>query len=288
MNHVDMLSENARIKKVCSWVDGRNGAEDSLGGDISGHGTHIASIVLDITQNADLYVGRVTKTRHLNEQQADQIAQVHPSFNLSFLPLTGVTVQAIKVARTVWCVDIISMSFGFPKGIESIQNEINKALNDNIIIFAAASNDGGNSGRAYPAWQDRIICIHSTDGYGNKASYNPTAENDDNFSIVGQYIKSAWPDQNQPNATRRMSGTSFATPVAAGLAALILDWVSQAMPNMKTFIRLKSYDGMRRVLRLMTQERDPKYSYLSPFGFFGQKPAKIQEDILAALNPTKC
>jgi len=85
MNHVDMLAEKDRIKKVCRWVDGKNGTEDRLGGDISGHGTHIASIVLDIAPNADIYIARVTKTRLLNERQADQIAQVHPSFNLSLL-----------------------------------------------------------------------------------------------------------------------------------------------------------------------------------------------------------
>jgi Subtilase family len=179
------------------------------------------------------------------------------------------------------------MSFGFAKGIDSIQHEIDEALNSNIIIFAAASNDGGNSGRAYPAWQDRVICIHSTDGYSNKSPYNPTPREDDNFSIVGQYINSAWPDVNQTGETRRMSGTSFATPVAAGLAALVLDWVSQVMPNVKTFIRLKSYNGMRRVFRLMSQERDPGYSYLCPFELFGQRPAVIRTAILAALHPTK-
>jgi subtilisin family serine protease len=85
MNHVDMLSEKDRIKKVYSWVDGKNGEEDRFGGDISGHGTHIASIVLDIAPNADLYIARITKTRLLNEGQTNQIAQVHSSFNLFLL-----------------------------------------------------------------------------------------------------------------------------------------------------------------------------------------------------------
>lgn len=179
------------------------------------------------------------------------------------------------------------MSFGFAEGIAAIQPEIDAAINNNVILFAAASNDGGNSGRAYPAWQDGIICIHSTDGYGNKSRYNPTPQNDENFSIVGEYIKSAWPDPNNASTTKRMSGTSFATAVAVGLTALVLDWSHQCMPGLNSFIKLRSYSGLRRILRLMSQERDAGYRYISPFELFAQHPTKIEQDILEALNPKK-
>lgn len=181
------------------------------------------------------------------------------------------------------------MSFGFPKGIPNIEAELSEAIKANILIFAAASNDGGNSGRTYPAWRNQVLCIHSTDGYGNKSPYNPTPKasdgDSDNFCIIGQHIKSAWPDPKQSAVTKRMSGTSFATPVAVGLAAVILEMMSASME--KSFIKLRSYDGIRRVFKLMAQERDQGYSYISPFEFLGRSTRQIQEDIWTALNPAK-
>ncbi|KAK8131810.1 hypothetical protein PG984_008248 [Apiospora sp. TS-2023a] len=210
---------NGQIAKVCNWVDGQNGKEDWDAGDTSGHGTHVASIILRMVPNVDLYVARVTKGRELSGSEAENIA------------------KAIETARASWCCDIINLSLGFTRGIPSIDDAIKSATNANILIFAAASNDGANSTHAYPAWHSRVLCIHSTDGYGNRSRFNPSPDDHgegggclDGFSIVGEHVSGAWPSNLSPEndnaCRRRISGTSFAAPVAAALAACVLEFAA--------------------------------------------------------------
>ena len=53
--------EDLRIKDAQSWVQGPPNE------DTSGHGTHIAGIILDLTRNADIYIGRITETKNLSD-----------------------------------------------------------------------------------------------------------------------------------------------------------------------------------------------------------------------------
>lgn len=205
--------------------------------------------------------------------------------------------QAIRTAAFTWNCDIISLSLGFTRGVPCIQTELESAIDAGALVFAAASNDGANSGLAYPAWHSRVLCIYSTDGYGNKSPFNPPPEKHsgaDGFSIIGQHIRGAWPSNLSPEGANdhvcRLSGTSCATPVAAALAAFVLGFASFACEpeklKAKSFLKLTSYDGMRRVLWKMTALRDG-YQYLNPFQFFSRQKDEIENDIWKALNPEK-
>lgn len=78
MTHTDIDACSERIKDVRSWVDGKNGAEDWDGGDDSGHGTHIAGLILDLAPNVDIYVARVTKSRRLKNPEQVAEVSIHP------------------------------------------------------------------------------------------------------------------------------------------------------------------------------------------------------------------
>jgi hypothetical protein len=137
-------------------------------------------------------------------------------------------VQVIDHAVEQWRVDIISMSFRIREYHELMSTAISNELNKRTLLFAAASNDGANLGRAFPAQYPSVFCIHSTDGKGNPFNFNPTAsETDVNFSLLGEHASSHWPAGiNGHNQTVNIiSGTSVATPIAAGLAASILFFV---------------------------------------------------------------
>ncbi|KAK1842039.1 pfs domain-containing protein [Colletotrichum chrysophilum] len=103
--------------------------------DTTGHGTFAANLILDYAPDADLYVIKV----------ADD----------NTLPDAEVVQRAIGHAVDVWRVDIISMSFGWPTsnfpGHDGLRKSIDMAYSKQVLMFAAASNNGGNSGRAYPA-----------------------------------------------------------------------------------------------------------------------------------------
>ncbi|KAJ5765678.1 hypothetical protein N7520_005237 [Penicillium odoratum] len=123
-----------------------------------------------------------------------------------------------------WRVDVISMFFGFPTrqidGYERLENVIRTARSNNVLLFAAASNRGANEGRAYPARDDNVICVHSTDTYENRSDFSPEpVRNVIKIATVGEAVESAWPGQG----VLFKSGTSYATPIAASMAVFLLE-----------------------------------------------------------------
>lgn len=165
------------------------------------------------------------------------------------------------------------MSFGIREYHEVMSTAISNALNKRTLLFAAASNDGANLDRAFPAQLPSVFCIHSTDGNGNPSSFNPTAsEKDVNFSLLGQHVSSHWPAGiNGHNQTVNvMSGTSVATPIAAGLAAMILSFVRQQDQNVVVESErlapwLKRDNSMDAVLQSMVRRRrGVGYDYITP------------------------
>lgn len=176
------------------------------------------------------------------------------------------------------------MSFGFQTTIPEISKQIKDAIYQEKILFAAASNDGGNSKRAFPASDRGVICIHSTDSKGNKSLYNPPVEKRaDNFSILGQYIESCWPSEDRLGS-RRMSGTSFATPVAVALAAFMIGYIREEIPDLDVPVNFKSDRGISALFSSLFKETRDGYDYLAVFGYFEKYgPSRIRSDIEHAL-----
>jgi subtilisin family serine protease len=189
----------------------------------------------------------------------------------------------VKHARELWKVDIISLSLGFESSVTELREEIKKCLNEGIMVFAAASNDGGNAPRTYPATQDRVFGIHSATSLGNKASFNPDPKPDENnLSFLGVSIKSFWPlNISSKNKTgfASMSGTSFATPVAVSVTAFIVGYVWKNIAEAQWVIDPKSPEGMKAIFSLMKSRRDD-YDWISPQAYFKRySEEKIRADV---------
>ncbi|KAH8600194.1 peptidase S8/S53 domain-containing protein, partial [Bisporella sp. PMI_857] len=237
--------KHKRIEDKRSWV----GAETNIV-DTFGHGTAVAYLLLKVAPAADLYIARVSEGKTIPKENIDFIA------------------KAIRHAAKQWDVDIISLSLG----IDSLDSEIDEAIDEVTgptdgskpkIIFAAASNNrGGNSTRAYPASRRGVICIHASDGNGGRNDQlNPSVKtHDGNFTTLGIGIPFKWDDKDVLK-----SGTSFATPIAAGIAANMMEYtrhnIKLSARNMEDFYSPK---GMVDLFQLLRQKKGD-YGYIQPW-----------------------
>lgn len=109
-----------------------------------------------------------------------------------------------------------------------LEEAIIHARHKGVLIFASASNNGGQKQRTWPAKYEGVFCIHSTDADGNKSGFNPTERTEHDFSTIGEAIVSSWPAKASGGfkideiPVTIKSGTSFSTPIAACIAAFLL------------------------------------------------------------------
>jgi subtilisin family serine protease len=162
------------------------------------------------------------------------------------------------------------MSFGWPSssfdGHDVLENAIHNAYGKKVLLFAAASNSGGQLSRAYPASSSQVICVHSTDALGNASAFNPTAHPHAlNFATIGESVESAWPihkfrhDKLSPQRhVKCRSGTSYATPIMAGIAAFLLQYARIHL-SAEEALKFKTKENMEALLKRCA-ERGPNYA----------------------------
>ncbi|KAH7417511.1 peptidase S8/S53 domain-containing protein, partial [Cadophora sp. MPI-SDFR-AT-0126] len=239
LNHPDMDARDHQIKGKYNWTSERF---RKMVHDNNGHGTHTAGLLLDYAPDAELYIAKIAETKPSSPE---------------------IIAKAIDHTVNTWQVDIISMSFGFPTsdipGYPLLEEAIAKAYSKNILLFAAASNSGGNLDRAYPARDQNVICIHSTDANGNRSNFSPTAlSNDTNIATIGEAVESAWPvhlcdGEANPTFVKYKSGTSYATPIAVGIAAFLLQYAKLHLSSEQAE-KMRRQSRMKAVLRRIAQK----------------------------------
>ncbi|KAF2689750.1 hypothetical protein K458DRAFT_413999 [Lentithecium fluviatile CBS 122367] len=235
-----------------SWV-----GQDTEWRDSVGHGTHLATLIRKIAPDAIVHVGRVFEKRP-SKNSIDSIA------------------QAIRYAVDEWQVDIIVMSFGFGEEHEQLYKAIQYAASKDVLMFAAASNDGKNrpGGIAWPASDPNVICVHSGDGDGTASTFTPDPQDSRRIMVLGECVKSAWTERLPPAGGHKlMSGTSCAAPIAAGVAALVLDY-SRGFLSPAEWNRLRRIGSMRRVFESMTDRPGGGYWWIKHWKWFDSKSSE--------------
>ncbi|KAJ3532756.1 hypothetical protein NM208_g8294 [Fusarium decemcellulare] len=232
--------------------------------DINSHGTHVARLLLRYAPTAEVYVAKISDSRHLEETNVDQL------------------VNALQWAGEH--ADIINLSFGLGQNCPpKLGGVIDHLVRDKKLIFAAASNTGGNGSRPWPAKHKGVFCIHATDERGvANLHMNPTALSSmDNFSALGINVESYWDGKK-----RCISGTSFATPVAAAIAANVLHFAREHLSKEDANLFMR-YGVMRILFRnYMTENGDSNgvYHYMKPWGEKLWKDSAKCEDVVDVLK----
>jgi hypothetical protein len=148
-----------------------------------------------------------------------------------------------------------------------------------VLVFAAAGNWGLNHKTAFPARQQGVFCVNASDGNGFFDSVNPGKDSDSSYTTLGVAIPSRW-----GNDDVYITGTSFATPIAAATAATILNFARHKMKlSARQWQHLTSFQGMRKVLDFISVD-DYKYLTMTRLEDRGKSIKEIGQAIEKALT----
>ncbi|SFS66999.1 S8 family peptidase [Marininema halotolerans] len=242
--HPDLTKPQSRIIAFKDFVKNKTKPYDD-----NGHGTHCAG---DAAGNGFSSQGNYRGPAPEAKLIGVKVLAREGSGNLSTV-----------IAGIQWCIDhraqyqirVISLSLG-SRSMTNYEDDpvsqiVERAWEHGIVVVAAAGNDGPDSGTiSSPGNHPRIITVGATDDHGEPngtkqtiASFSSRGPTLDGISkpdivapgtdIVSLRVKRCYIDKMSPE-TRvgehycTLSGTSMATPIVAGLVALLItrhpDW----------------------------------------------------------------
>jgi len=186
--------------------------------DNNGHGTHVSGIIGASMNNATGVTGTSSGVKIMALKAGDASGSLY----------TSDIISAIDYAR-INGADIINMSFGGSNFSASQQNAITNAYNAGVTLFAASGNEAQDGNPLeYPAGMSNVIGVGATTNKDERAAFSNYNAHVD-ISAPGQSIYSTMPSYevglNSYGYTQNysyMSGTSMASPMAAGVAALLI------------------------------------------------------------------
>ena len=183
--------------------------------DTIGHGTFIAGII------------GATKDNHVG------VAGIAPG--VTIVPIksyatseTDFAAQAAGIYAAVdeYHCDILNISAGDPEIVPEVQAAIQHALDEGVIVIAAAGNSGDKQ-LLYPASYDGVISVSSVD---KDLVLSATSNRNDHVFVAAPGV-GVYSLGRLPGTVTLSSGTSFAAPVVTGVAALLKEAWPQMTPD---------------------------------------------------------
>lgn len=195
-NHTDLPKAQNGYSAVSALV---------YGNDTKGHGTQVSGVVGAITNNG-IGVAGINWKANILPVKVDDAAGVLSIANIA----KGIMWAADNGAK------IINLSLGSQSDSVTLKNAVDYAYKKGCAIFAASGNEGV-SGVSYPARYSNVLAVGSSTNGTSRASISNYGAGLDVVGIGTYYTTTA------SGGYAIVSGTSFASPQAAALAALMLE-----------------------------------------------------------------
>lgn len=208
-----------RVERTYFNASSSGNANDEMDDEIAYHGTTVSSVIVN------------------NSPKNVKVAVYKVGDNDS---MTVTAISAGLLAAIEKC-DVINTSLSSLSDVSLITESVLKAYSKNIPIFAAVGNRGVKQIAPVPANVPECIAVSATDLNNTTTSMNTMTPNSD-VSAPGEDVAVAIPGSRYT----RFSGTSYSTPYAAALGA-ILKAVNPEMTVDEIDTRLKetSFDAER-------------------------------------------
>ncbi|MEV5053701.1 S8 family serine peptidase [Arthrobacter sp. LAR12-1-1.1] len=188
----------------------------ATGEDNYGHGTHVAGIVAATANNTIGVAGvcpgcTILDAKVLNDSGSGSSSAIANGIN--------------------WAVSngakVINMSLGQRVSSRTLETAVNNAWNAGAVLVAAAGN-AGTQAKIYPGAYPNVIAVAATDNADAKASFSTYGAKWVDVAAPGVNVYSTFPNHPFYLGTQNGrsqgydvgSGTSMASPIVAGVAAL--------------------------------------------------------------------
>lgn len=176
----------------------------------SGHGTHVAGIAAASGNNGKGVAGVSWRARIMPLAVQDYAS--------GGLPISAI-VEALAYAQKMGA-QVVNMSLGAYGASQALQDAVNQTTNP--IICAAAGNDGTNNDTKphYPSnyTNANLIAVAATDQADKLAAFSNFGASSVDVAAPGVNIVSTY---IEGSGYAYASGTSMASPMVAGIAALL-------------------------------------------------------------------
>jgi hypothetical protein len=194
------------------------------------HGTHVAGIIAAKKNNGFGGYG-------INPYVKILPIDVFDRYYASDMSIAQGILYAVEKGAKV-----INMSLGGPFPSPLIEDAVKKALEKGVVVVAAAGNSGDDWVN-YPAGYEGVISVGSINKekkLSYYSSYGPSVD----LVAPGEDVYSTFYDYEKKSSFIEGSGTSMASPVVAGAAALLLTKYPNLTPAQVEYILEQTADDL--------------------------------------------